>query len=67
MCDKCPAPNQLTDSKIEKLLCPPMKEFHHMPSETVALKNNFLNCCPDDKSVPVIAFISKMFPVCTLL
>lgn len=63
VCDKCPAPNQLTDVKIENLLCSPMKEFNLMPKETVALKNNFSKCSSDDASVPVIAFVSKMFPV----
>lgn len=64
VCDKCPAPNELTDLKIENLLCPPMKEFNLMPKETVELKNDFSKCCADDNSVPVIAFVSKMFPVC---
>lgn len=63
VCIKCPAPNKLTDNKIEKLLCPPMKEFNHMPSATIKLKNDFSKCNPDDTSVPVIAFVSKMFPV----
>lgn len=67
VCDQCPAPNQLTDIKIENLLCPPMKEFSHMPKETVELKNHFSKCCHDDASVPVIAFVSKMFPVCKYL
>lgn len=67
VCDKCPAPNQLTDIKIENLLCPPMKEFILMPKETVELKNDFSKCCHDDASVPTIAFISKMFPVCKYL
>lgn len=67
VCDKCPAPNQLTDIKIENLLCPPMKEFNHMPKETVELKNHFSKCCHDEASVPVIAFVSKMFPVCKYL
>lgn len=67
VCDKCPAPNQLTDVKIENLLCPPMKEFNLMPKETVALKQDFLKCCPDNVSVPVIVFVSKMFPVRTYL
>lgn len=67
VCDKCPAPNQLTDVKIENLLCPPMKEFNLMPKETVALKNDFSKCCSDDACVPVIAFVSKMFPVCIYL
>lgn len=67
VCNKCPAPNQLTDTKIENLLCPPMKEFYHMPKETFALKSDFSKCCSDDTSVSVIAFISKMFPVCTCL
>lgn len=62
VCDKCPAPNQLTDVKIENLLCPPMKEFKCMPKETVELKNDFSKCCHDD-SVSTIAFVSKMFPV----
>lgn len=67
VCEKCPAPNQLTNVKIENLLCPPMKEFNLMPKETITLKNNFSKCCPDDSLVPVIAFVSKMFPVCIFL
>lgn len=67
VCDKCPAPNQLTDVKIENLLCPPMKEFSIMPKETVALKHDFSTCCSDNTSAPVIAFVSKMFPVCICL
>lgn len=67
VCDKCPSPNQLTDVKIENLLCPPMKEFNLMPTETIALKTDFSKCSPDDASVPVIAFVSKMFPVCICL
>lgn len=67
VCDKCPSPNQLTDVKIENLLCPPMKEFNLMPKETIALKTDFSKCSPDDASVPVIAFVSKMFPVCICL
>lgn len=67
VCDKCPAPNQLTDIKIENLLCPPMKEFNLMPKETVELKNHFSKCYHDDTSVPVVAFVSKMFPVCKCL
>jgi len=67
VCDKCPAPNQLTDVKIENLLCPPMKEFNLMPKGTVALKHDFSKCCPDNASVPIIVFVSKMFPVCTYL
>ncbi|VVC31802.1 Hypothetical protein CINCED_3A025452 [Cinara cedri] len=63
VCDKCPAPNQLTDIKIENLLCPPMKEFNLMPKETIALKSDFSKCCLDDTSVSVIAFVSKMFPI----
>lgn len=66
VCDKCPAPNQLTDVKIENLLCPPMKEFKLMPKETVALKHDFSKCSHDDL-VSVIAFVSKMFPVCTCI
>lgn len=65
VCDKCPAPNQLTDVKIENLLCPSMKEFNLMPKETVVLKHDFSKCCSNNDSVPIIAFISKMFPVCT--
>lgn len=67
VCEKCPAPNQLTEIKIENLLCPPMKEFSHMPQETLKLKSVFSKCCPDDTSVPIIAFVSKMFPVCSYL
>lgn len=67
VCNKCPAPNQLTDVKIENLLCPQMKEFNLMPKETTALKNHFSKCCSDVTSVPTVAFVSKMFPVCMCL
>ncbi|XP_050532477.1 elongation factor-like GTPase 1 isoform X2 [Daktulosphaira vitifoliae] len=63
VCEICPAPNKLTENKIEKLLCPPMKEFSLMPEKTIALKKIFLQCCHDNESVPVVAFISKMFPI----
>jgi len=61
--DKCPPPNQLSDVKIENLLCHPMKEFNLMPKKTIALKTDFSKCSSDDVSAPVIAFVSKMFPV----
>ncbi|XP_050429115.1 elongation factor-like GTPase 1 isoform X2 [Adelges cooleyi] len=63
VCDVCPAPNKLTEGKIEKLLCPPLREFHLMPEETVNLKKAFSKCCPDNNVVPAIAYVSKMFPI----
>ena len=61
VCDKVPAPNELSDEKIERLMSG-NAEFSTMPSETQKLKEAFLACSSADDA-PIIAFVSKMFTV----
>ncbi|XP_020293099.1 elongation factor-like GTPase 1 [Pseudomyrmex gracilis] len=60
-CEKIPAPNCLTDEKIERLISG-NNDFFALPPETRQLKTAFLSCSPSP-SAPIIIFISKMFPV----
>jgi ribosome assembly protein 1 len=55
-----PSPLDLTNDKVEHLMCSKLKQFKMLPVETQKLKQDFLNC-DSDKSKPVIVYISKMF------
>lgn len=61
VCEKVPAPCNLTDEKIEQLISG-NNDFSALPLETQRLKTAFLSCDPSPE-VPIIVFISKMFPV----
>ncbi|XP_012174715.1 elongation factor-like GTPase 1 isoform X2 [Bombus terrestris] len=61
VCDIIPAPDNLTSEKVERLLSGNF-DFSTLPEETQRLKETFLACDPSPRS-PVVAFISKMFPV----
>jgi len=61
VCEKVPAPNKLTDEKIERLISG-NNDFSTLPLETQRLKTAFLLCDPSP-DVPVIVFVSKMFLV----
>lgn len=63
VCMKLPAPCEMTEEKAEKLICSATERFDSLPSETQKLKSEFL-ACSRDENVPVIVYISKMFPVC---
>ncbi len=60
VCTWIPAPNQLSDEKIENLMSG--SRFSKPCDETLALKRWFRECISDDDA-PVIVFVSKMFPV----
>ncbi|RZF46487.1 hypothetical protein LSTR_LSTR007603 [Laodelphax striatellus] len=62
VCDRLPSPLQLTDERVERLMCSSMKSLDMYPPETQHLKDAFLKCSSDG-TAPVIVFISKMFPV----
>nr|CAD7397519.1 unnamed protein product [Timema poppensis] len=62
ICKKLPSPCEMTEEKVEKLICSSSERFDNLPSETQKLKLAFLNCCSSEQS-PLIVFISKMFPV----
>ncbi|XP_071867874.1 elongation factor-like GTPase 1 isoform X1 [Bombus fervidus] len=61
VCDKIPAPHNLTSEKVERLLSGNF-DFSRLPEETQRLKETFLACDPSPRS-PVVVFVSKMFPV----
>lgn len=62
VCKKLPAPNKLTEEKVEKLMCSQTHSLETLPPQSQALKQAFLDCS-SLAEVPVIVFISKMFPV----
>ena len=55
-----PSPLEMTSEKVEHLICTNMKPFRSLPTETQALKKDFMNC-KQDESKPVIVFVSKVF------
>jgi ribosome assembly protein 1 len=61
VCEKIPTPHSLTSEKVERLLSG-NSDFSALPIETQQLKPTFLSC-DSRQEVPVIVFISKMFPV----
>ncbi len=62
VCEKLPSPDQLTEERIQRLMCPKVKVFETLPEETKRLKKAFRECSSSEDA-PVIVFISKMFPV----
>lgn len=61
VCENVPAPHNLTDEKIERLISG-NNNFSALPLETQQLKRAFLSCSPSPEA-PIIVFVSKMFPV----
>ncbi|XP_058809245.1 elongation factor-like GTPase 1 isoform X2 [Phymastichus coffea] len=59
--EKVPPPHKLSNEKVERLISGTV-DFATMSDETQQLKEAFLQC-RSDNDVPVIIFISKMFPV----
>jgi len=57
-----PSPLDLTNEKIEHLMCSRSNQFKLLPIDTQKLKHDFLKC-DSDKSKPLIVYISKMFAV----
>ncbi|XP_044734864.1 elongation factor-like GTPase 1 [Chrysoperla carnea] len=59
---KLPSPLEITSEKVEKLMCSQNTRFDFLPPQTQALKEHFL-ACKSTSDVPVIVYISKMFPI----
>ncbi|XP_046350555.2 elongation factor-like GTPase 1 [Haliotis rufescens] len=60
--DTLPSPLQMTEERVEKLMCSHSQRFDSLPEQTQHLKPHFLSCNPTTDT-PVIVFVSKMFPV----
>lgn len=62
VCEKLPSPADLTEERVERLMCSRMQDIETFPPETQSLKKDFLKCSSNCEA-PVIVFISKMFPI----
>lgn len=63
VCAKLPAPNNLSEEKIDNLMFgSKYLFFDEACEETLALKSSFVECSQDE-TAPLIVFISKMFSV----
>lgn len=62
VCSKLPSPSDISEEKVEQLMCSSGQTVNSLPSESQALKKAFLECS-SSPDAPVIVFISKMFPV----
>ncbi|KAL3866062.1 hypothetical protein ACJMK2_043403 [Sinanodonta woodiana] len=60
--DKLPSPLEMSEEKVEKLMCSQSRRFDSFPAETQKLKKVFMECDSSEEA-PVILFVSKMFPV----
>ncbi|GFY45983.1 elongation factor-like GTPase 1 [Trichonephila inaurata madagascariensis] len=61
VCNFVPSPLELSEEKVESLMCSSSLKFEVLPQETRNLKSDFLKCS-SSKDAPVIVCISKMFP-----
>lgn len=57
-----PSPLDLTEEKVEHLICPKARQFKTLASETQNLKKDFLDCNADINK-PTIVYVSKMFAI----
>ncbi|KAK3601070.1 hypothetical protein CHS0354_029297 [Potamilus streckersoni] len=60
--EKLPSPLNMSEEKVEKLMCSQSRRFDSFPVETQKLKKVFMECDSSEEA-PVILFVSKMFPV----
>ncbi|XP_060064099.1 elongation factor-like GTPase 1 [Ylistrum balloti] len=60
--DELPSPLEISEDRVEKLMCSQGQSFLSFPKATQELKDAFVACSTNDHS-PVILFVSKMFPV----
>ncbi|XP_021362732.1 elongation factor-like GTPase 1 isoform X2 [Mizuhopecten yessoensis] len=60
--EKLPSPLEISEDRVEKLMCSQSQNFLSFPKATQELKDAFISCSTSDNS-PVILFVSKMFPV----
>ncbi|XP_027017752.1 elongation factor-like GTPase 1 [Tachysurus fulvidraco] len=62
VCEKLPAPTEVSSERVEKLMSVGTRRFDSLPEKTRQLKKAFLECASEE-SAPVIVFVSKMFAV----
>ncbi|CAH2049318.1 unnamed protein product, partial [Iphiclides podalirius] len=62
VCKELPSPKEIPPGKVEKLLCPRIRDFDSYHPETKRLKDDFLACDSGDDR-PLIVFVSKMMSV----
>ncbi|PVD19820.1 hypothetical protein C0Q70_20311 [Pomacea canaliculata] len=60
--EQLPSPLQMSEERVEKLMCSQNRQFDSFPPQTRQLKMDFLACSSEDDA-PVIIYVSKMFPV----
>ncbi|KAL8613440.1 hypothetical protein ACOMHN_057159 [Nucella lapillus] len=60
--DQLPSPLQISEERVEKLLCSHNQHFRSLPPQSQELKTDFLACSASDDA-PVIVYISKMCPM----
>ncbi|KAL5005381.1 hypothetical protein ScPMuIL_018837 [Solemya velum] len=59
---RLPAPLDISEDRIENLMCSISQTFDSLPTATQDLKKDFLKCSSNDDG-HVVVFVSKMFPV----
>ncbi|KAK2157074.1 hypothetical protein LSH36_199g01022 [Paralvinella palmiformis] len=57
-----PSPLEVTEERVEKLLCSNARKFDSLPEQTQQLKDDFL-ACSSAPEAPVIVYVSKMFSI----
>lgn len=62
VCLFVPSPLDLSEEKVEGLMCSSTHKFESLPLQTQQLKKYFQNC-DSSEDAPVIVCVSKMFPV----
>ncbi|XP_077988979.1 elongation factor-like GTPase 1 [Glandiceps talaboti] len=60
--DKLPSPLEISEERVEKLMCSAGRRFDSLPQQTQDLKKDFL-ACDASAEKPTIIYISKMFTV----
>ncbi|CAK8676885.1 unnamed protein product [Clavelina lepadiformis] len=63
VCEHLPSPADISEERVEGLMCGTTKSFASLPLKSQALKQDFLQC--DPKSPSTIVLISKMVAVKT--
>lgn len=62
VCQLLPSPLDLTETRVENLMCSRLRKFQSLPQETQKLKEAFLKCSADESACKIIC-VSKMFTV----
>ncbi|XP_055900516.1 elongation factor-like GTPase 1 [Biomphalaria glabrata] len=57
-----PSPLEISDERVQQLMCNKSQQFSSLPKETQDLKKDF-QACSSSSDAPVIVYISKMFPM----